>query len=93
MSTRETKINILANTTAGQFVIKQRGRYTVSIQGDFGTGTLTQFVFTSEGRGVAARTATTVVEAYESSVQRSEFVLTGSTNPDLNIILTSIPRD
>jgi hypothetical protein len=91
MSTREKPINITADTTSGQFVIKMRGRHSVSVQGNFGGGTLTHYIYTSAGRGAAARAATTTAEAYESHVQRSEFVLTGSTTPDLNIVLTDIP--
>jgi len=93
MSTREKTSNeITANTSAGDVVLEMRGRHSVSIQGDLGGGTLTHFIFTNKGRGVAVRTATTVEEAYESHVQRSEFVLTGSTNPSLFIVLTDIPE-
>lgn len=90
MSDRDIVINITANTTAGQFTQEMHGMYTVSIQGDFGSGTLTHFIFNSVGRGASVRTGTAVAENYESDTQESEFVLTGSTSPDLNIILTPI---
>jgi len=90
MSDRDVVITLTADTTAGQVVPEIHGQYTVSVQGDFGGGTLTHFIFNKKGRGAAARTATTVAENYESHVQESEFVLTGSTAPDLDIILTPI---
>ncbi len=90
MSDRDFVITLTANTTADQEVHEMHGAYNVSIQGDFGTGTLTHFIHNTEGRGAAARTGTTVAENYESHVQESEFVLTGATAPDLDIILTPI---
>ena len=90
MSDRDFVINLTANTTAAQEVHEMHGAYTVSIQGDFGSGTLTHYIYNSDGRGAAVRTGATAAENYESHVQESEYVLTGSTDPDLNIILTPI---
>lgn len=90
MSDRDVVITLSADTTAGQEVHEMHGQYSVSVQGDFGGGTFTHFIFNVNGRGAAARTPTTVAENYESHVQESEFVLTGATTPDLDIILTPI---
>lgn len=93
MSTREKTSNeITANTSAGEVVLEMRGRHSVSIQGDLGGGTLTHFIFTNKGRGIEVRPGTAVEDAYESHVQRSEFVLTGATSPSLFIVLTDIPQ-
>lgn len=88
----ELKINITADTSAGEVLFDVRGRQQVSIQGDFGGGTLTHFIFTQEGRGASLK-AITVEEAYESHAQWSEFALVGSTTPDLNVIMTPIDSE
>lgn len=90
MSDRDQIITLTANNSGDEGVIEMHGEYNVSIQGDFGTGTLTHHIHNTEGRGPAIRDPTTVAEGYISIVQESDFVLTGATAPDLDIILTPV---
>jgi hypothetical protein len=88
MSDRDQVTTLTANTSADEVVLEMHGEYNVSIQGDIGGGTLTHYIHNTEGRGGVARADTTA--PYLSKVQESEFVLTGSTAPDLDIILTPV---
>ncbi len=84
---REQKKNLLVDTSADEVIFQTSGRSQISFQGDFGGGTVNQYVYTSEGRGAVVRTST-ADDSYLSFVQTMEIELTGATDPDLNIIVT-----
>ena len=86
---REITHNFAAN---GDYDVITQGEQQVSIQGDFGTGTLTHFPLTQHGVGVAEKTMI-VVEDYSSIIQGNRFTLSGATSPDLNVtIIPVIPH-
>jgi len=83
---REIKLTF---TVDGSKDILVRGEMQISVQGDFGSGTLSHFPLTSEGVGVAEKILTSA-EDYASKVQNNRFTLASSTNPDLTVILIPI---
>lgn len=86
------KMNITTDTvTDGDYVIRIKGEYQVDIFGVFDSATINYYAFTSEGRGVSARTAATVGETFTSKIQNMEVgVGGGGGSLDIWVIATPI---
>lgn len=75
-------------------IVSMAGPLEVSIQGTFSAGSpvLTHYTRNSLGRGAAVRTATSVIEAYGTTVLTNEFVLTGGDGSTaIDIVVRKIP--
>jgi len=86
----EEILTLTSSVTTG--IISMTGPLEISIQGTFSGGTVTHYTSNSLGRGAAVRTATTVIDAYGTTVKTSEFEVTGADgSTDIDIIARKIP--
>ena len=89
MASNEKKLTLTNVNTTGKMSFPFDSD--IAIQGVFSGGTVTHYVTNSLGRGPKVRTATTVAEAYTSSVVNSEFEVTGA-DGSTSIIIIGTPK-